>query len=116
MWFAVETAFIDGKHFASRPFFDMNANMNSKRALPGVCYCKHYEEPHNSSQTFMNGRIEIHTDWFQTKEQAMKFCDGSITYVIHYRKNKNSLRDFVKWETVEVQYGMEPFRGIYKDV
>lgn len=115
MWFAVETAFIDGEHFASRPVFDMNADENSRRALAGVCYCEHYEQPHNSSQTFMNGRIEVRTDWFQTKEQAMKFCEGTITYVIYYRKEKNSFRDFIKWEAVEIKEDMKPFRGIYKE-
>ena len=119
MWYAVETAFIDGKHFASKPYFDMNVDPDSRGIQPGTCLCRHDEMPHNTCETFMNGRIEIHTDWFQTKEQAMRFCDGSLTYIIHMRDEyradiKSTLSHFVKWEAVETQGNILPYRGIYQ--
>lgn len=119
MWYAVETAFVDGKHLESRPCFDMNVDPDYKGVQSGTTMCSHYEEPCNSRQTFMGGRIEIHTDWFQTKEQAMKFCDGSLTYIVHqrakYRKDiRSTILSFIKWEAVPVTGDMEPFRGIYQ--
>lgn len=120
MWYAVETAFIDGKHFASRPCFNMNVDLNYKGCQKGICLARHEEAPHNTCETFMEGRIEIHVDWFQTKEQAMKFCDGTLTYIYHqnvkYRKDiKSHIRSFRNWEAVPVTEGMEPFRGIYEN-
>lgn len=119
MWYAVETAFVDGKHLESKPCFDMNVDPNCRRAQPGTCHRSHDDEPYNSCETFMDGRIEIHTDWFQTKEQAMKFCDGSLTYIVHqdahYRKSINStILSFMRWEAVPVTGDMQPFRGIYQ--
>lgn len=116
MWYAVETAFIDGKHFASRPVFDLGATPGSWK---GICMAGHDEEPMNTREAFMDGRIEIHTDWFQTKEQAMKFMDGSLTYIVHlkacYKKSINStLTSFMKWEAVDVIDSRPPFRGIYE--
>lgn len=119
MWYAVETAFIDGKHFASRPYFSMDVDPKANYVQPGTTRNAHSEEPHNSCKTFMDGRIEIHTDWFQTKEQAMKFCDGSLTYVVHYRDYyrwdiKSTLSAFMKWEAVDVSEAYPAFRGIYE--
>lgn len=116
MWYAVETAFIDGKHFASRPCFDLDARPGS---VKGICMASHNEQPMNTRETFMDGRIEVHTDWFQTKEQAMKFIDGSLTYVVHlkarYRKDiKSTITSFLKWEAVSVTDSRPPFRGIYE--
>lgn len=119
MWYAVETAFVDGKHFKSRPCFDMNVDPNTRRCPPGTCLCAHYEEPHNTCETFMEGLIEIHVDWFQTKEQAMKFIDGTLTYVMYYQSEyvphiKTTLHHFIKWEAVDVTNDRPPFIGIYK--
>lgn len=119
MWYAVETAFIDRKHFASRPCFDMNVDPKYRGVQPGTCLCEHYEEPHNTVETFMEKRIEIYTDWFQTKEQAMKFCSGLLTYVMHYntkyrRDINTTLSTFVRWEAVPVTGDMEPFKGVYQ--
>lgn len=62
-------------------------------------------EPHNSRQTFMNGLIEIHTDWFQTLEQARQFANSAGTYICHYtdrwsEKCRSRLTSFTKWEFV----------------
>lgn len=115
MWYAVETVFIDGNHFDSRPCFEMNVDPNYKGVQPGTCLCSHDEEPHNSCQTFLDGRIEIHLDWFKTKEQAMRFIDGSLTYVIHYENNnKSRFLSFLKWEVINVTDDIQPWRGIYE--
>lgn len=119
MWFAVETAFVDGKYLDSQPCFDLNLDPNYKGFAPGTTNRAHYEEPYNSCETHMNGRIEIHTDWFQTREQALAFCEGKLTYVIHlgieYKQAINSdISHFIKWEVVEVKDDIEPYRGIYK--
>lgn len=117
MWYAVETAFIDGKHFASRLCFDPKVESNGFQ--PGTCMCGHQEEPHNSCETHMGGRIEIHIDWFQTKEQAKKFAEGQITYRIHkdvawLPKNQSHISYFRKWEVVLVDKDRPPFIGIYE--
>lgn len=112
MWFGVETAFVDGKHFASRPLFDQNIDPNEKRVQKGTCYTRAGECPHNSSQSFLGGRIEVRTDWFQTKEQALDFCEGKITYIVH---QKAGTYRFLKWEAIPVGNGLEPFKGIYKN-
>ncbi len=119
MWYAVETAFIDGKHLSSIPLFDPDAGPDPCRVQKGTCLCRHDEEPHNSVQSFLGGRIEIHTDWFKSKEQAKRFIDGSLTYVIHfsdhYHKDINStIPEFIRWEAVETSDDRPPFRGIYE--
>lgn len=112
MWYAVETAFVDGKHLGSRCIFDMKVVPNDMcRPRSGTCARPHNECPGNTCEKFMNGRIEIHVDWFQTKEQAIKFCNGSLTYIVYM---DDVHRQFIKWEAVEVTGDMEPFRGIYK--
>ena len=74
MWYAVETAFMNGRMLKSVPIFDLKTDENTTgRAIPGTCPLSHDEEPHNTCQKFLNGLVEIHTDWFQTKKQAMQF-------------------------------------------
>lgn len=120
MWYAVETAFVNGKQFKSIPLFEPDADEASGRVLPGTCMAGHNEEPHNTCQKFLKGLMEIHTDWFQTKEQAMDFINGGITYVIHYRavykkSIKSTIRTFLNWEAVPAQGEFLPYRGVYKD-
>lgn len=120
MWYAVETIFMNGTQLKSVPMFNPNANEKSERILPGTCLCGHDEEPHNTCQKFLNGIVEIHTDWFQTKEQAMQFINGGITYIVHYRAVyrkdiKSTIRTFLKWEPVPALGENLPYRGIYKD-
>lgn len=119
MWYAVETGFVEGRHLISRPCFAMDADEDVISPQAGCCARPHYEEPMNSCQTFLGGLVEIHTDWFQTKDQALKFCQGTLTYKVisreHYRADiRTTLRDFVKWEAVEVSEGYEPWRGVYE--
>ena len=97
----------------------MDANENIISPQEGCCPRPYYEEPMNACQTFMGGLIEIYTDWFQTKDQALKFCQGTQTYKITYREHyradiKSTLRDFVKWEMVDVEGEYEPWRGVYE--
>lgn len=117
MWYAVETVFIDGKLFGSQCLFDEDD------AVKGCCYCSHNEEPMNSSHTEFGGRIEIHCDWFETKELAMRFQDGEITYKhiyeAYYKPSiKSTLTQFVKREIVELcgNNGALAHRGIYEKV
>lgn len=117
MWYAVEIAFIGGKHYKSRPCFDMKSC--HRRIGPGECMAGMDEEPHNMTQTFMNGDIEIRTSWFQTKEQAIQFINGELTYVKHYMvwydKGIRTMRQrFLKWETVKVSDKFPPFQGSCK--
>ncbi len=121
MWYAVETAFINGTQYKSIPCFKKDVDEYGTGIQPGTCMRPHYEEPMNTCQTFLNGIIEIHTDWFQTKEQAMQFINGSLTYVItrreEYRKDINStLSHFVKWEAVPANGEYLPYRGVYKAI
>lgn len=121
MWYAVETAFMNGRMLKSVPMFDPKMDENTAgRVIPGTCPLSHNEEPHNTCQTFLNGLIEIHTDWFQTKEQAMQFINGGITYVMHYRAVyrkdiKSTIRTFLKWEAVPAMGDKLPYKGIYMD-
>lgn len=116
MWCAVETAFVGGKHYKSRLLFDPNIDENSKGFYPGTFLCDEDEEPGNKCEKFMDGEIEIHTDWFQTKEQAITFVNGSTTYAIHrtfwYNKSTRSIHsNFLKWESVPALGKYLPFRG-----
>lgn len=74
MWFAVETAFVNGVQYKSVPLFDpkLDSRTISGGTASGTYAAGHHEEPHNTCQTFLKGLVEIHTDWFQTKEQAMR--------------------------------------------
>lgn len=116
MWYAVESAFIDGKHYVSRCCF--TGKQDGHGFEPGTCARPHYEEPMNSCQSFMGGLIEIRTDWFQTREQAERFCQGTLTYRItcreEYRAGINStLRHFIKWEAIPVEGDVLPYQGQY---
>lgn len=118
MWYAVETAFIEGRWYKSMLMFDPWASQENARALPGVCYAGHDECPHNTCQTFMGRLIEIHVDWFQTKEQAIEFMDGKIGYAMHFRtwydRGIRSMRsEFIKWEPVKPPSPLfSKFRGV----
>lgn len=124
VWFAVETAFVGGQHLKSIPMFDQEADQLAYgRLLPGICLAGHDEEPHNTCQTFLKGFVEIHTDWFQTKEEALGFINGQITYIAHYRAKyrpeiKSTIRTFIGWETVSVSNKYPsylPYKGVYMD-
>lgn len=114
MWYCVETAFVDGQHFKSIVVYDPA----DKRRFPaGTCLAEWDEEPHNTCEKFLNGLIEIHTDWFQTLEQAKMFASGAGTYISHYNarwydRSRSWINSFVKWEFVSLE-GREPWRGIY---
>lgn len=115
MWYAVETAFINGEHYMSKPCF--TGEKDGHGFEPGTCDRLLTDEPMNSCQTFMGGLIEIRTDWFQTREQALAFVRGSMTYKItrrqYYRADiKSTLSDFMKWEAIEVKRDILPWRGI----
>lgn len=117
MWYAVETAFIGGKRYKSRPLF--NEKESPGRIGPGECMAGNDEEPHNMTQTFMDGDIEICTSWFHTKEQAIRFMKGELTYVKHYmawydRGIRTMRLQFLKWEAVEVSDKFPSFRGAYE--
>ncbi len=118
MWYAVETVFINGKFFDSKCVFTDDEN-----SPVGHCYCSMDEEPMNRRKTEFGGKIEIHLDWFESKELAKKFCDGEITYMhvydAYYKKSiKSTLRRFKERKIVKVDpnTGVFPCRGIYKDV
>lgn len=118
MWYCVETVFIDGKLFGSRCCFD-----EDDRSPVGKCYAAETEEPHNSRKEEFGGRIEIHLDWFESRELATDFRDGKITYVhtyeSYYKKSINStLRKFSQRKIVDVceEKGILPHRGIYTDI
>lgn len=121
MWYAVETAFMNGRMLKSVPMFDPKTDENTTgRIIPGTCPLSHDEEPRNTCQKFLNGLVEIHTDWFQTKKQAMQFINGGITYIMHYRAVyrkdiKSTIRTFLKWEAVPALGDRLPYRGIYMD-
>lgn len=119
MWYAVETAFIKGKQYKSILLFDKNVKSDSRRAQPGTCLADHNEAPHNMSKLFLNNEIEIHTDWFQTKEQAEQFKNGGITYIVHeevwYDSSIRTVRSrFMHWETVPANGKYLPFHGAYE--
>lgn len=117
MWYAVETAFVDGKHFGSKCVFS-----EGDLSPVGHCYAGLNEEPLNSCEKKFDNRIEIHFDWFESEKLAKDFCDGKITYIHHYeayykKSIKSTLRRFSRREIVNVdeQNGILPYRGIYKD-
>lgn len=117
MWYAVETVFIDGKHFASRLCFDPK-----QPGYAGTCRCRHDEEPMNSCERRFGDRIELHTDWFETPELAEKFKNGAITYEHiyhdHYRKDiRSSIPHFVKRVILDVdEKRAKPWHGIYTHI
>ena len=116
MWYAVETVFIDGKHFGSRICF----TPGDEKSPVGHCFADFDEEPHNSCKNEFDNRIEIYTDWFETEDAAIKFCKGEITYIQYYDAYfQNSIRS---WRTryrgrrllpVDTEKGIEPYKGIY---
>lgn len=117
MWYAVETAFIDGRFFGSRCLFVDGDETSSV----GHCFANDHE-PVNQCQKEFGDRIELHTDWFESEELAHAFCDGNITYIHHYeayydKSIKTSRRRFLKREivTVDEEKGLFSHRGIYKD-
>lgn len=117
MWYAVESAFVDGIHHKSRLMFDPNVDEEHPKFYPGTSLCRHDEEPDNCCQTFMDGTIEIHVDWFQTKDQAITFMNGDTTYAIHRtfyysKKNRTLMSDFLKWESVSVPGRYAPWKGV----
>ena len=79
MWYAVETAFIDGRFLGSRCLFVDGDETSSV----GHCFANDHE-PVNQCQKEFGDRIELHTDWFESEELAHAFCDGNITYIHHY--------------------------------
>ena len=117
MWYAVETVFIDGKYFGSRICF----TIGDKRSPVGHCFADHDEEPHNSCKSEFDNRIEIHVDWFETEDAAIKFSKGEITYIQYYDAYfQNSIKS---WRTryrgrklvpVDIKNGFEPYKGIYE--
>ena len=114
MWYATETAFIDGKLFGTRCLFK-----EGDTSAVGHCYCSHNEEPMNEVKYEFGNRIEIHTDWFESEELAKSFCEGKITYKhiydTYYKPSiRSTLSNFRKREIIEVKDGIEPYRGIYE--
>lgn len=102
MWYAVETAFIDGKWFGSRCLFDKGSSN-----LKGHCYSSHNVEPMNQCQKLFDNRIEIHTDWFESEQLAEDFVAGKITYQHTYHtwynpSIKSTLKQFIKREIISV--------------
>ena len=105
MWYAVETAFIDGQLFESRCCF-----IDGDTSSPvGHCFAGSEQEPQNSCQKFYNDRIEVRVDWFESESIAHDFCDGKITYIHHYEAyfDKSILttrRRYIKREIVPVDH------------
>ena len=92
MWYAVETAFVDGQLLGSQCCF-----VDGDEQSPvGHCYADRNEEPHNSCQKEFNDRIEIHVDWFETEELAHAFCDGRYEYYIDIDPLNYTLRQKFK--------------------
>ena len=117
MWYAVETAFVDGQLLGSECVFK-----EGDTSLLGHCLADLSEEPHNSCEKKFFGRLEIHTDWFESEELAKQFKEGKITYIHHYeayykRSINSTLRRFLRREIVEVDEakGYLPYEGIYMD-
>lgn len=117
MWYAVETAFVDGQLLGSNCCFIDRDEQSSV----GHCFADWNEEPHNSCQKEFNDRIEIHVDWFETETLAHAFCDGKVTYITHYdayyKKSINStLRRYRSREIVKVDHKEHfPWRDEVKD-
>lgn len=114
-WYAVMTAFIDGKLLESRCcFIDENS-------MVGCQIASHSEQPMNCSVKEFFGRIQINTDWFESIELAKAFSEGKITYIHHYdayyKASINStLTQYRSRELVEVceEKGIMPYIGIHK--
>ncbi len=116
-WYAVETAFVDGELLDSKCCF-----VEDGSSIVGVQIASHTEAPQNFCRKEFCDRIEIHTDWFETKELAKAFSEGKITYIHHFdayykASIKSTLRHYRSRELVEVceEKGIMPYRGIYKD-
>jgi hypothetical protein len=112
MWYATETVFIDGKLFDTHCCF----KDGDTTGVAGHCFSNE-TEPGNSCKTECNGRIEIHTDWFESERLAHDFCDGKITYVhtyeTHYNASlKTNFNRFMGREIVMVGGDILPYRGI----
>ncbi len=114
-WYAVMTAFIDGKLLESRCCF-INGD-----SMVGCQIASHSEQPMNQSCKEFFGRIEINTDWFETPELARAFSEGKITYIHYYdayykASIKSTLTQYRSRELVEVceENGIMPYRGIHK--
>lgn len=115
MWYAVETAFIDGKFFGSHCLF-----IDGDTSPMGHCYASIDEEPMNSCEKKYNNRIEIHTDWFESEDLAKSFRDGKITYIHYYdayydKSVKTTFTRFRKRKivSIDVENGIYPYKGIY---
>lgn len=103
MWYAVETAFIDNKWFGSRCMFDEE----NEKSRAGTCMASHDEQPMNRTERFFNNRIEIHTDWFESKELAKAFIAGEITYCHLYhtwydKRIHSTKQKFIRREIIPV--------------
>lgn len=116
MWYCVVTVFIDGKFFDSRCAFK-----DGDTSPVGHCFAPLYEEPRNSCKKEFFGRIEIHSDWFESEDLAKRFQAGEITYKHIYDawykpSIKSTLTHFIKREIVEVNESQSilPYRGIYE--
>lgn len=98
MWYATETAFVDGELLGSRIMF----TPGSPDTDPvGKCFSNE-KEPQNSETRLFGDRIEVHTDWFETEEAAQRFVDGEITYVHKYEIYKNMAPRFMSRKLVSV--------------
>ncbi|MCC2255683.1 hypothetical protein LKD70_14910 [Ruminococcus sp. CLA-AA-H200] len=115
MWYAVETAFVDGKLLGSHCCFK-----DDDTTPVGHCNASWNEEPYNSCEKKFGDRIEIHVDWFETAELAHAFCDGKVTYITHcnayYDKSiKTTLTKYHHREIVDVDHTKHyPHRGEVK--
>ena len=109
MWYAVETAFVDGRLLGSECVFQ-----KGDESPVGRCYYDERAEPVNSCEKKFGDRIEIHVDWFESEELAEKFREGLITYRHIYdayydNAVKSTRRRFRRREIVDV----DPSKGIY---
>lgn len=116
-WYAVQTAFVDGTLLDSKCCFSEDG-----KGMGGIQIASHSEEPVNYCKKEFFGRIEIHTDWFESMELAKAFCEGKITYVHHYNTYykasiRSTLQKFSRREIVKVSEaeGIVPYRGIRKE-
>lgn len=114
MWYAVETAFVDGQLLASECVFQ-----EGDTSPLGHCYASLSEEPMNMCEKKFFDRLEIHTDWFESEELAKQFSEGKITYVHHYDAYyspgiRSTRTRFTKREIVAVdeEKGYFPYRGV----
>lgn len=109
MWYAVETAFIDGEHLGSYCVFQ-----DGDTGPVGHCYSKE-KYPINMCEKKFNDRIEIHVDWFESEELAHQFSEGKITYCHIFETWKGRQR-FIRREILKADQrkGILPYRGIQK--